>query len=1089
MNPLRVVLLIFRRDQPMKNQRRKFLSVVLITFALSLAGAMAQAQSATASLSGAVTDPQNAAIAGATIKAVNTATNLERRTTTNSEGYFTLPLLPPGNYRLSVEQPGFATIENRSVTLNVGDQRTLSIQLRISGVSAAVNVTDDASLMNESPAVGTVVNQQFIKNQPLNGRSFLPLVELSPGTVLTATVEGVQGDFSVNGQRPGTNYFTIDGVSANFGIAASGALTKAGGSYPAYSAQGVTSSLASVDAVQEFVIQTSTYAPEFGRQPGAQVSIVTRSGANGFHGGVFNFLRNDVLDANDYFANVNGLSKPALRQNDFGFTLGGPLYLPRFGDGGRAVYSGRDRTFFFVSYEGLRLRQPAISNPQTVPSLAARQLAAGLARDILNAYPLPTGAALADDPLTAPFIGGYSNPSSLDATSARVDHTVSKTLTLFGRYNIAPSKLQQRSPFGVGTVNTILRTKAETRTFTTGATAVVSPRVTNDFRFNYSRSTTGSEYSIDDFGGATPPPDAALFPPQLATRETAGGALGVAGNYVYFGPYFNNRQQQYNVVNTLSISTGSHALKFGFDYRRLPVVQDAPNYQRYVFFDNAAAVVGDNVSSALVGRSDVKPAPLFNNYAAYAQDTWRVTRALTLTYGARYDVNPVPAFPKGNPPYTLLGLENPLTATLAPSGARLYETSYKDFAPRIGVAYQLNNRSGKETTLRGGFGVFYDLGYSYIGNSLNISNLPYGGYAFGGGISLSDPFLSRLPSLNDLSPFYGVTVYEPGYKSPYSLQFNVAIEQSFSPQDAITITYAGSHGRMLERLESRQVPNGVGGLANITRLDIIRNAATSYYDALQLQYQRRLSRGLQALVSYSFAKSLDNAPATDTSLYAPLAPSDRYDPRRDRGPSDFDVRHTLSATVSYNLPSPFSGGVGRAILGGFAVDSIFRARSSTPVNVVAGDDPFGFGLRAVYRPDLVPGAPLYLKGDDIPGGRRINPAAFVAPEGGKQGTLGRNALQGFPLSQLDLSLRRQFKLTERINLQFKADAFNIFNHPNFANPINSLYSGGVANINDPNFGVSTQMLGRGFANTGGGVSPLYQIGGARSLQLSLKLSF
>ena len=1068
---------------------KKHILNFIIGLTLFATAPLAYAQSATTTLSGSVVDPRNANVAGATVKAVNTATNLERKTTTNSEGFFTLPLLPPGNYTLNVEQAGFASIDKRDVILNVGDQRSLLIQLRVSGVAADVTVTGDASLLNESPSVGTVINRQFVENQPLNGRSFLPLVELTPGAVLTATVEGVQGDFSVNGQRPGTNYFMVDGVSANFGIAASGALTKAGGSYPAYSAQGTTSTLASVDAVQEFAIQTSTYAPEFGRQPGAQVSIVTRSGTNQFRGGLFNYLRNDALDANDYFANSNGLSKPALRQNDFGFTFGGPVFFPRFGEGGRALYEGRDRTFFFVSYEGLRLRQPAISNPQTVPSLAARAQATGLARDILNAYPRPTGPPLAGDPLTAPFIGAFSNPSSLDATSVRIDHTISARLTLFGRYNFAPSRLQQRSPFGVGAVNNIIITKAQTQTFTAGATATISPRVTNDFRFNYSRSKTRSDYDIDNFGGAAPPPDTALFPPQLATRATAGGALGIAENYIYFGNYYDNQQKQYHVVNTLSVAAGSHSLKFGFDYRRLPSAQDAPNYQRYVFFDDAAAAVAGNVSFALIGRSDAKPAPLFNNYGAYAQDTWRVRRALTLTYGVRYDVNPAPAFPKGNPPYTLRGLQNPLTATLAPSNTSLYETSYKDVAPRIGVAYQLNNRSGKETILRGGFGVFYDLGYSYIGNSLNISNLPYGGYAFGGGIPLSDPFLSKLPSLNELSPFYGATVYEPNYKTPYSLQFNVAVEQSLTPQDVVTATYAGSRGRRLERLESRQVPNGVGGLTNISRLDIIRNAATSDYNALQLQYQRRLSRGLQALASYSFAKSLDNAPATDVSLYAPLLPGDLYDPRQDRGPSDFDVRHTFSAAVSYDIPSFLKSGPGSAVFGGFAIDGIFRARGATPVNVVAGDDPFGFGLRAVTRPNLVPGKPLYLYGDQYPGGRRINPSAFAAAPDGRQGALGRNALRGFGVSQLDLSLRRQFKLTERVNVQFKVDAFNILNHPNFANPINSLYGGGVANINVKNFGLATQMLGRGFAGSGGGVSPLYQIGGPRSLQLSLKLNF
>lgn len=222
-------------------------------------------------------------------------------------------------------------------------------------------------------------------------------------------------------------------------------------------------------------------------------------------------------------------------------------------------------------------------------------------------------------------------------------------------------------------------------------------------------------------------------------------------------------------------------------------------------------------------------------------------------------------------------------------------------------------------------------------------------------------------------------------------------------------------------------------------------------------------------------------------MYAPSAPGERQDPNEDRGYSDFDVRHTFSAAVSWLLPSPASTW-GRRVLGGFAIDAIIRARSATPVNVVSGNDPFGFGLVAVYRPDRVAGEPLYLTGSQYPGGKRINPAAFaVAPD--RQGTLERNALRGFGMSQLDLSLRRQISMSARVRLTVAMDAFNVLNTPNFANPVQSLYSGGVANLDLPNFGISTQMLGRGFASTGGGVSPLYQVGGPRSLQLSARVAF
>ena len=1067
---------------------KKFIRLLIVAIVFAGASlaltAAAYAQSATATLSGTVVDEQGAIVPGASVKITDPARAFERQTTTNGEGAFTFVQLQPTNYTVTVERDGFANTEVRDVILNVGDQRVIRINLKVGEIGATVTVESAGSPISESPSVKTVVDRQFIENQPLNGRSFLPLVELTPGAVLTPTTEGVQGDFSVNGQRPGTNYFTVDGVSANFGVASNGALQKAGGSYPAYTLQGTTSSLASVDAVQEFAVQTSAYAPEFGRQAGGQISIATRSGTNQFRGGIFNYFRNDALDANDFFANSNGLAKPPLRQNDFGFTIGGPVFLPRFGEGGRSLYDGRDRTFFFASYEGLRLTQPAVSDLQLVPSVAARNSATGLSRDILNAFPLPTGPALASDPLTATFIGSYSNSSSLDATSVRIDHAFNKALTLFGRFNLAPSQLRNRNPNGNNTLNNISNVKAETLTFTVGATAIFSPNISNDLRLNHSQAKTRSRWEIDNFGGAIVPPDAVIFAPGLATRETAGGGIFIGNAGLYYFPS-SNRQRQFNLVNNLSVTKGTHSLKFGFDYRRLNVSNSPPAYARYTFFDTVADAIAGDTSFLLIGRSLFDPTPIFSNYSAYVQDTWRATKTLTLTYGVRYDVNPPPTFTNEVSPYILNGIENPATTTLAPANTPLYKTSFGDFAPRVGVAYQLSPDGS--TVIRGGFGVFYDLPNSFVGNLLTSDVQPYGGYAFGGG-NIAAPFFTSFPAPADLSPFRGATVYAPDFKTPYSLQYNVALEHSIGSRDVVTATYVGSRGRDLERVESRQVPGGLGALPNFTRLDIIRSLASSDYNALQLQYRRRLSSGFQALVSYSLSKSIDDGPATDTSLYAPLAPAAVYDPRQDRGPSDFDARHVFSAAISYEIPSPFKRGIGRVVFGGFALDSIYRVRSATPVNVVTGGDPFGFGLVAVYRPNFVPGVPFYLEGDQYPGGRRINPAAFTDPID-RQGNLGRNALRGFPVSQLDMSLRRQFKLTERVNLQAKIDAFNILNHPNFANPVSNVYSGFSANLNDPNFGIATQMLGRGFASTNNGVSPLYQLGGPRSLQLSLKLNF
>ncbi len=917
-----------------------------------------------------------------------------------------------------------------------------------------------------------MIDRQFVENQPLNGRSFQTLVELSPGVVLTSSNLPNPGQFSVNGQRAGSNYFTVDGVSANFGSTASVTLYEtAGGGVPSYSALGTTSSLASVDAVQEFSIQTSTYAPEFGRQPGAQVSLITRSGTNEFHGSLFDYVRNDIFDANNYFANAAGLARQPLRQNDFGGTLGGPVRLPR-------IYDGRNRTFFFFSYEGLRLRQPFVTEPLQVPSLAARANATGVTRDLLNAFPLPTGPAFANNPTAAPYIAAFTNPSTLDATSFRLDHTINDRLNLFGRFNYAPSEDKQRARFCAASCVADLTFK--TTTLTVGGTMIFSPRVANDFRFNYSRSRVNQTYFIDDFGGATPPPPSSLYP-AFTTRDDGYIYIEVnpsGSNTLSDGLFSDNVQQQFNVVNTTSYTVGSHALKFGVDYRRLAPVSNSGTYKRAFLPDSIAALVNNTPTDAEIIAPDVILEPIYHNFSLFAQDTWRATNRLTLVYGLRYEVVPSPTEKNGNLPLTVTNLDegsNSLSnLALAPQGTRFYETTYNNFAPRVGVAYQLFNAPGRETVIRGGFGVFYDLGYSFTGTAFSTGLFPFARRVALSDVTFTSPaFAAQPPPNNPAGPFTRLFAYEPDFKLPYTLQYNVAVEQAFGANNTLSLTYVGAAGRRLGRIETLRSTTGT-----FRRLDFVTNGGSSNYNALQAQYQRRLSRGLQALLSYTFAKSLDTvSEETQNNLQSPTG---RFDPDLDRGPSTFDVRHAFNGAISYQIPSPFEGGIGRTIFGGFGLDTIIRARSATPVNVVSGVNRFGLGATTILRPDLVAGQPLYIDDPTAAGGRRFNRAAFDSATPiaqGRQGTLGRNVLRGFPVYQMDMSLRRNFNLTERLNLQFRADAFNIFNHPNFADPI------GV--LPDANFGRSVQMLGTRLS----GLSSLYQIGGPRSFQLALKLQF
>jgi hypothetical protein len=1014
-------------------------------------------QLSTASLSGTVADEQAAAVADAKVTLRDRAKGYSRESKTEAGGGFQFVQIPAGSYVLLVEKPGFAAAEFPALALNANSQLSLQVRLRIAAREEKLTISAEAPLVSESPAVATVVDQKFIENQPLNGRSFQTLINLSPGVVLAHSGLVTQGQFSVNGQRTGSNYFTVDGVGANFGLpAATTPYEGASGGVPSFSAQGGSSALASVDSVQEFTIQTSTYAPEFGRQPGGQVAIVTRSGTNSVHGSAFEYLRNDKLDANSWFGNANGIKRPALRQNDFGGTFGGPVRIPK-------LYDGRNKTFFFLSYEGLRLIQPVISVPSRVPSVAAREQATGLLKSLLEAYPLPVAPPITATPNETPYVAGFSNPSTLNATSVRIDHSFSPRYTVFGRYHYAPSESSERGRFATPSFVATLPNRTET--FTAGATMLLTPRLTNDLRLNYSRSYAAQIYRQDTFGGAK------LLAPELVLPSFADPAtslfyLTIGGNdenTISPGTFSANTQNQFNLVETANWTIRAHSLKFGVDYRRLAPSIGGRLYTKVLTIPTITQLVTGIAPSAEIRQADTFLEPRYQNFSAFFQDAWRVTPRLTLTYGLRWEVNPAPDDANGNLALTVRGLANPATATLAPRGSRLYETRYANFAPRIGIAYQPFRNRG--TVIRAGFGQFFDLGSSFTGTALTPGNYPFSRSTFFTNTAITNPALNGTAGPANLNPPYPrLFAYAEDYELPYTWQYSLAVEQPFGAANAVSASYVGAAGRRLGRLESLR-PQYLQN-PSFTRIDYVNNEGDSDYNSLQLQFKRRMSRRLQALLSYTWSHSLDTA--SDESINNLQVSANRLSPASDRGPSAFDIRHAFTGSASYELPF------------GFAMDTVVRARTASPVLVVTGRDSVGLGLTNVARPDLVPGQPLYLDSDRFAGGRQFNPAAFDAATPlaqGRQGTLGRNVLRGFGLSQVDLSVRRRFRIYESFGLDLRVDAFNILNQANFANPAGVMTSG--------NFGRSTQLLSTGL----GGLNPLFQVGGPRSLQLSLRVTF
>ncbi|MBI3896215.1 MAG: TonB-dependent receptor [Acidobacteria bacterium] len=1018
-----------------------------------------QVKAQSAELSGLIRDPDNLTVPGAHILLDNESTGIQRGVLSNEQGLYRVTALPPGRYAVTVEAAGFQTIRQFEVVLQVDQKARLDFALTIGSPTESITVESSALLVNTSDAsVSTVIGNRFVENMPLNGRSFSSLINLTPGVVLTQANFHEQGQFSVNGQRPDANYFLVDGVSANLGTAGGGGpLGQSGaGQLPATSAFGGMSSLVSLDALEEFRIQTSTFAPEYGRTPGAQVSVVTKSGTNVLHGALFEYLRNDLLDANDWFANSNSLPKPALRQNDFGGVLGGPIV--------------KEKLFFFSSYEGLRVRQPHTAETY-VPSLTTRVTAPATVQPLLNAFPRPNGRDLGNG--TSVFSASYSDPSALDSYSLRIDYLPTVGLTLFGRYNDALSEIDQRGA-AQSNYSNVQNQRYRTQTLTLGTNQALSTRLTNEFRFNYSRSKGKSFLILDDFGGAVPPPNSILFPsssPKDSQLQFLGD-LTPNGLRLLTGKLGENWQHQLNVTNNFSYTMRTHQMKFGIDYRRLtPTAGPVPYTLGYVF-GSVPSLLANAVAQAYVISRTADVQLIFSNWSLFAQDAWNVSRRLTLTYGLRWEYNTAPTGSKGRLPFTVAGLDNLETMKLAPAGTPLWDPQKNNFAPRLGIAFN----PSPNLVLRSGAGIFYDLGYSSISNW--ASAFPYVQQK----IFLNTSFplsitAAAAPPFVVAPPVSAFVVVDPNHVLPRTYQWNATVERTLGPAAVGTLSYVGSAGRKLMRRVSILAPN-----SDFTgQFDILRNDASSSYHAFQAQFRQRLIDGLQTLFSYTWAHSIDNASGDSTP---DNARSDKSPLFLERGPSDFDIRQTFSGAISYDVPGPRRT-VWNAILGHWSLDSIIYVRSAVPVNVVTGKSFFAgpSGANSAARPDLVTGVPLYIRDSKIAGGRRINRAAFSVPEIQRQGTLGRNALRGFGAINVDLALRKRFAVTERSHLQVRADFFNIFNHPNFASPVNFLSS--------PLFGQSTQMLAGSLGSGGqnGGLNPLYQIGGPRSVQLSLKLQF
>lgn len=1054
---------------------QRSLRSIALSFLVLLTSGSAFAQNA--GFSGEVTDPQKAVVPNAGVRIVNQRTAVERKTKTNDSGFYSVPYLVPGTYKIIVQAPGFETSISGEITATVGQMLVVNLELKLGSTTEHVNVNASSPLINTNDAtVSTVVDRQFVENLPLNGRSLQALIYLAPGVQIGVSDEG---QFAVNGQRGNGNYFTVDGVSANVGAwSGTGLDSQAGaGSLPFTNIQGGFNGLVSVDDLQELEVLTSTFSPEFGRSPGAEVILVTRSGTNQFHGSLNEYFRNEAFDANDWFANALGFSRAPRRLNDYGGTLGGPVRFPG--------YDGRDKTFFFFSYENQGFKLPETLQ-SIVPTLAARQSATPDAAPILNAFPKPNGADVGLD--GAAFNTVDSTPTHSYDISFRVDHRFNDDYSIFARFNYSPSS---SSILGFGDLAERDTTESNIQTYTLGATQVFQSHLVNEIRGNYTRSMGSLVFSLTQLGGAVPPPSSVLWPSGKipAFGRSLFDIFNVGGAFdIFFGSGREsaNIPRQYQVVDNLSFLYGTHQLKFGADYRLLRSDVSPVDLESDVFFSNPSPTMS---GIATMNGGTATEADFFNlagqtidynAFSAYAQDTWRFSSRLTFTYGTRWELNPAPRTVAGQKPFTACCETDLTNLTLSAAGALYYPTRYREFAPRLGLAYQILQAPGRQLVVRAGSGIFYDLGQT---GAFGDNNWPTSSFvsAFDTPFPVPANFFTFPPVNAVPSPTNPaiVAIADTNFSLPRTYEWNVTLEESLGSSQSVSVAYVGARGRDLLRSENFSNPN-----PDFSLVELVKNNGFSSYDSLQAKFTSRLAHGFQAYASYTYSHSIDNA----SSDAAAVIPAQFVKTHIDKGNSDFDVRHTLNGAFTYLVPILKAGKVATSFLRNWSLQGIFRAQSAFPFNVLAADPQMGTDPRffGTARTNLVPGQPLFLYSSIFPGGKAANPAAFTALDSGQvQGDLGRNILRGFGVVQFDFSLMRRFSIKDKGAIQFRAEAFNILNHPNFANP-----SGFNNFVGAPNFGQSQSMFGFGL---GGGVpglnSPLFAIGGPRDLQLALRFEF
>ncbi|MGH9622436.1 MAG: hypothetical protein ACRD45_22360, partial [Bryobacteraceae bacterium] len=937
---------------------------------------------------------------------------------------------------------GFRTFAQREIAVQSGKTRVANFVMDLLPFEQVVTVESAPDDSNPAASGLSLARHSSATTLPANGRDLHAYYAIMPGATITPAVSSGGGQFTVDGQRPNTNSVRIDGISGNTGLGISATPgTYSGSSLPGMTVIGSTQNLASKEDIERVELRSSDFAPEYGDRPGAQIVIETRSGSNRFHGNALAYVRPRSLDSRDRLAQKYGFPLDAASLNGYGASLGGPL--------------SPNRTFFFAAFERVIVHDTALKL-MPAPSAAARAAAKNPYPILLDAFPLPTGPSLnADESLaTVPL----EKQASVENYSVRIDQVLGEKGRLFARYANVPSRSVTKQ---LGVTNAGFRWV----TATLGSTAEWKGAI-HDFRFNYSRLTDTSSWAA---GSAREQAAFDAFSnPALSpyTPSTVTG-LSIAGiGQLLSGVPERTYQNQWEGTYTLAKQFGQHNFRAGADYIRLLPRTLVGN------FVQTTAIVSPGVASLLAGdplgvtASYGKPTIQSGQIpiaSLFAQDTYKLSNRLNIQYGLRWEITPPGSTALGGDITSVDAWNGPgATPHRIGSYAGLdlskWRMRYTQIAPRLGLAYRLKK---PDLVLRGGAGIFYDDALGSLIHPVNLS--PFNTWQF---LPSSSNLVAVPPAIAFLNP--------PELYLPEVWEWRASIEKSLEGRSKLSLAYVGSAGRKLLRLQGTVYPK-----SGILKGTAFTSYGESDYEALQAQLIGNLTSRLYALMSYTWGHSIDTgSEASSVFLTRP-----GYTGAQDRGSSNFDVRHNLSASLSYRLPSPHGNGRLGAWLSGWNLSSTVQARSGFPFDITSFDRSIGLGFANTGRPNLVPGVPVWLRNNSVPGGRELNPAAFAPTSGLTNGTLGRNVLTGPGLFQIDASLRRQFRLFRGSSLDISLNAFNLLNQANFSNPIGYL---GSAFFGRP-ASMQNLMLGSGSPTTG--LTPIFQSGGPRTVEVQIKIGF